>query len=183
MAETPDLPGTAPTPPAAPVPQPPQLQPQPGAHSFLVLVDETTQRKAALEYACRRARRIGGQVSLLWVIDTVEFQTFGTVEALMRQEAQDLAREHLHRLSHDVMTRFGFSPQVFVREGEAREVLIKLLSEQPQIKNLVLNGDTGSAGPGPLVTWLTGKALDKLHIPLTIVPANLSEEDLERFSA
>lgn len=161
----------------------PPAPPPAGPHTFLVLVDEHTTRKASLEYACRRAHRIGAQVALLWVIDSVDFQTFGTIEDIMRQEAQQLAREHLHRISHDIMTRFQLSPLVFVREGAARDVILRLLADQPQIKNLVLNGDTGSNGPGPLVSWLTGKAMDRLHVPLTVVPASLSDEDLERFSA
>ena len=36
----------------------------------------------------------------------------------------------------------------------------------------------GGGGPGPLVSALTGKFLSNLRIPLTLVPDNLSEEEL-----
>ncbi|MCH8808530.1 MAG: universal stress protein, partial [Proteobacteria bacterium] len=36
---------------------------------FLVVVDETEEMKVALRFACLRARRTGGRVALLYVIE------------------------------------------------------------------------------------------------------------------
>ncbi|HTH15897.1 MAG TPA: universal stress protein, partial [Magnetospirillum sp.] len=43
---------------------------------FLVVVDDTEEMRAALSYACRRARHTGGRVALLRVVEPAEFQHF-----------------------------------------------------------------------------------------------------------
>jgi hypothetical protein len=43
----------------------------------------------------------------------------------------------------------------------------------------VLGASTSPKGPGPLVSALTGKFVSKLRIPVTIVPGNLSDDDVE----
>ncbi len=56
---------------------------------------------------------------------------------------------------------------------------MKLLEEEPSIAILVLGASTGKRGPGPLVEALTGKLIGKLHVPVTIVPGNLSNEEVD----
>jgi hypothetical protein len=46
----------------------------------------------------------------------------------------------------------------------------------------VLAASIEQRGPGPLVAALTGKLMGKLRIPVTIVPGNLSEEDIDAVS-
>ena len=71
---------------------------------------------------------------------------------------------------------------LYVREGTRREELLKLLDEEPQISILVLGANVGKRGPGPLIEALTGKFLGKLRVPLTIVPGNLTEEEIDSIS-
>lgn len=73
----------------------------------------------------------------------------------------------------------GDMPILYVREGNVREELLRLIDEEPSISILVLGADTGPGGPGPLVTALTGKFSGKLHIPLTIVPGSLTDEEVD----
>ncbi|MCH7795641.1 MAG: universal stress protein, partial [Proteobacteria bacterium] len=40
----------------------------------------------------------------------------------------------------------------------------------------------GSRGPGPLVSALTGKMIGKLRIPVTVVPGNLGDEEIDLIS-
>ena len=64
------------------------------------------------------------------------------------------------------------------RPGQLME-LLKLIAEEPMISILVLGASTNPKGPGPLVSALTGKFVSRLRIPVTIVPGNLSDEDIE----
>lgn len=73
----------------------------------------------------------------------------------------------------------GDIPILYVREGDVRDELLKLVDEEPSISILVLAADTSTSGPGPLVTALTGKFSGKLHIPLTIVPGSLTDEEVD----
>jgi hypothetical protein len=70
-------------------------------------------------------------------------------------------------------------PVLYVREGERRDELLKLIDEEPTISILVLGAATGPRGPGPLVSALTSKFVGKLRVPITIVPGNLSLEDVD----
>jgi hypothetical protein len=69
-----------------------------------------------------------------------------------------------------------------VREGDARDELLKLLDEEPSMSILGLGAGTSAKGPGPLITALTGKYANKLRVPLTIVPGTLADEDVDAIS-
>ncbi len=149
---------------------------------FLVVVDETEEMKVALRFACLRARRTGGRVALLYVIEPAEFQHWMAVEDLMREEARTEGEQLLQRLAAQVNELVGSIPILYVREGKVRDELFNLLEEEPRISILVLGANTGSRGPGPLVTALTGKMIGKLHIPVTVVPGNLGDEEIDVIS-
>ena len=149
---------------------------------FLVVVDETEEMKVALRFACLRARRTGGRVALLFVIEPAEFQHWMAVEDLMREEARSEGEQLLQRLAAQVNELVGSIPILYVREGKVRDELFNLLEEEPRISILVLGANTGSRGPGPLVSALTGKMIGKLRVPVTVVPGNLGDEEIDIIS-
>jgi nucleotide-binding universal stress UspA family protein len=146
---------------------------------FLVVADDTDEMQAALRFACRRARHTNGRVALLRVIEPAEYQHFASIGNLMRAEARQAAEDLLQRMATDVNEMSGQLPVLYVREGNPREELMALIDEDPQISILVLAADTGSSGPGPLIAALTGKFIGKLRVPMTIVPGNLTEQQIE----
>ncbi len=149
---------------------------------FLVVVDETEEMNVALRFACQRARRTGGRVALLYVIEPAEFQHWMAVEDLMREEARSEGEQLLQRLAAQVNELVGTIPVLYVREGKVRDELFTLLDEEPRISILVLGANTGSRGPGPLVSALTGKMIGKLRVPITVVPGNLSDDEIDHVS-
>ena len=60
-----------------------------------------------------------------------------------------------------------------------RDEIAKLIAEEPRICVLVLGAGTGKKGPGPLVTSLAGKLSGKFPIPITVVPGNLSDDQID----
>ncbi len=149
---------------------------------FLVVVDETEEMKVALRFACQRARRTGGRVALLYVIEPAEFQHWMAVGDLMREEARSEGEQLLQRLAAQVNELVGTIPVLYVREGKVRDELFMLLDEEPRISILVLGANTGSRGPGPLVSALTGKMIGNLRVPITVVPGNLSDDEIDHVS-
>ncbi len=149
---------------------------------FLVVVDETEEMNVALRFACLRARRTGGRVALLYVIEPAEFQHWMAVEDLMREEARSEGEQLLQRLAAQVNELVGTIPVLYVREGKVRDELFMLLDEEPRISILVLGANTGARGPGPLVSALTGKMIGKLRVPITVVPGNLSDDEIDHVS-
>ncbi len=164
---------------AAPRDEPPPKAPD---RVFLVVVDETPELKVALRYACRRAWKTGGRVALLCVVERGEVQEWAGVGELMKEESRQEAERLLQKMAAEVDKLSGAMPVLYLRDGDRREELLKLIEEEPSISILVLGAATGSKGPGPLVSALTGKFVGRLRVPLTIVPGNLSEEDIEKIA-
>ena len=146
---------------------------------FLVVVDESDELKLSLRYAARRAQHTGGRVALLFVIEPSDLQQWAAVETLMREEQREQAEALLQKLSAEVAELSGTMPIIFIREGRRRDELLALIDEEPSISILVLAASAGPEGPGPLITALTGKALTKLRVPITIVPGSLTEQQLD----
>jgi nucleotide-binding universal stress UspA family protein len=149
---------------------------------FLVVVDESPELRNALRYACRRAKRTGGRVAMLYVMEPPEGQTWGAVVDLMREEARQEAEAVVARYADVVVSLTGQPPATHIREGKSRDELIKLLNEDKSISVLVLGSASGSEGPGPLVTAFAGKLGNQLRVPLTIVPGALSEAEIDAIS-
>jgi nucleotide-binding universal stress UspA family protein len=151
----------------------------PEARQFLVVVDDTPECRKALRFAWRRAQRTGAGVTLLRVIDPVDFQHWLSVEERMREEAREEAEELLQKLAVEVQQQSTILPELVVREGAVRDAVVKLIDDDKTIRILVLGAGTGSEGPGPLVTQLAGKMSGALRVPVTVVPGNLSDEQLD----
>ncbi|OIR07965.1 universal stress protein family protein [mine drainage metagenome] len=147
--------------------------------TFLVVVDDTEEMRAALRYACRRARNTGGRVALLRVLEPSEMRHYAAIGDLIRDEARAAAESLLEKLAAEIGETSGEMPAFHVREGLARDELLGLINEDPSISILVLAAGTGKDGPGPLVSALTGKYVNKLRVPVTIVPGTLSDADID----
>jgi len=149
---------------------------------FLVVVDESPEMRNALRYACRRAKRTGGRVALLHVMEPPEGQTWGGVAELMREEARQVAEQLLAGHAETVVSLTGQPPAIHIREGRSRDQLAKLIAEDRSISVLVLGSSSSGEGPGPLVTAFAGKLGAQLRIPLTIVPGALTEAEIDAIS-
>ena len=146
---------------------------------FLVVVDDSEELHQALYYACRRVRRLEGKIALMHCIPPAEFQHFAGVGELMREEARQEAENLLRVNSEWVHELTGHNPVVYLREGDPKTELIKLIDEEKEISILILGADTSGDTMGPLITYLTTKGAAQCRVPITIVPGNLSDEDLD----
>ena len=150
--------------------------------TFLVVVDDTEEMRGALRYACRRALHTGGRVALLRVIEPPEMQHFAAIRSLMRDEARADAEALLQKLAAQVKELSGDEPLLYVREGRSCDALLTLINEDANISILVLAAGTGPRGPGPLISALSGKTINKMRIPLTIVPGTLDDHSIDGIS-
>lgn len=155
---------------------------RPDERVFLVVVDESPEMRNALRYACRRAKRTGGRVAMLYVMEPPEGQQWGAVMDLMRQEARQQAEEVIAKHADVAVSLTGQPPAIHIREGKSRDELVKLIAEDRTISVLVLASASNSEGPGPLVTAFAGKLGSQLRVPLTIVPGALSEAQIDAIS-
>lgn len=145
---------------------------------FLVVVDDSPELNTALHFACLRARHTGGHVALLYVIEAIDGQQWLSIEHLIRAEKREQAEQVLQRLGGEALEWSGRIPALYIREGDRREELLRLIEEDRSISILVLGAGTGSEGPGPLVSHVAGRVAGRLRIPITIVPGGLTDAQL-----
>ena len=153
--------------------------PEPQERTFLVVVDNTEELHVALRFASLRAKKTGGRVALLYVVEPADFQHWMAVEDLMREEGRQEAEAVLQKYSAEVQEWSGKTPVFYLREGKLRDELLKLIDEDQSISVLVLGAATGTEGPGPLISSLAGKMTSDLRVPLTIVPGYLTDAQPE----
>jgi len=97
------------------------------------------------------------------------------MEAERHEDAEDLVRD----LADEVVEYSGVIPEIIIREGRVGDEILAQVSEDGSIDLLVI----GAAAPDDkrfsLITFLAGKLVGKLMIPLVVVPGNLSRDELE----
>lgn len=152
------------------------------SNKFLVVVDETPECRVALRFAARRASRVGGGVTLLYVIEPPDFQHWMGVEAVMREEAREEAERLLQSLAADVHEQTDIRPELVIREGKKKDELLALIDEDPNIRILMLGAASDSGGPGPLVKSLAGEMSGSFRIPITVVPGTLTDEQIDQLT-
>ncbi|SHF14854.1 Nucleotide-binding universal stress protein, UspA family [Litoreibacter ascidiaceicola] len=148
---------------------------------FLVVLDDSRECLNAMRFAAMRAARTGGGVEILAVIPPDEFNHWVGVGEIMRQEARDRIVAHFEVFAKWMRDKQGVDPELVIREGEAVPEILAQVTEDPDVGVLVLGAGTGNKGPGPLVTELTRRS-GTLPIPVTIVPGEMTKEQLEAVS-
>ena len=155
------------------------VSPSANRRKFLAIVDNTPECRVALRYAARRAQHTDGIVTLLYVVMPADFQQWAGVERVMREEAHQEAERELHDAAKVVNDILGAMPELIIREGRAADEIRSLLKEDRAISILVLAAGMSIEGPGPLVALIAGPAANAYLIPVTVVPGNLTDEQID----
>ena len=145
---------------------------------FLVVLDDSRECLCAMRFAAMRAIKTGGGVAILSVIPPDEFNHWIGVGDLMREEARARIEAHFDIFAKWMRDSNNIDPELIIREGEPVKEILSFVTNNPDIGILVLGAGTDNNGPGPLVSQLS-KSSGTFPIPVTIVPGNLSKEQLE----
>jgi nucleotide-binding universal stress UspA family protein len=148
---------------------------------YLVVVDDLPEVETALNFAASRIEHSGGVLVMLYVIEPQDYQHWMGVRQVQLEEETNKAKA-LFRLNRRKLNNAGFDAIVteeVIREGKKAEEIIKLIDEDEDIAILVLGAAPDAKGPGPLVSSLAaGKVAGTFPIPITIVPGDLTLDDL-----
>ena len=145
---------------------------------FLVVLDDSRECLSAMRFAAMRAMKTGGGVAILSVIPPDEFNHWIGVSDLMREEARERIQAHFDVFAKWMRDSNKIVPDLIIREGEPIKEILGYVTDNPEVGVLVLGAGTDNSGPGPLVSQLS-KNSGSLPVPITIVPGNLSKEQLE----
>ena len=160
-----------------------EAKPEKGRRKFLVVVDDTAECRVAVRFAGRRAQRTGSSLLLLRVIVPNPSHTHWiAVEERMREEAFDDAENLLQEIASEINEWAGLVPAVAIRQGKLKNEVLAQIDEDSGIDVLVLAASPGPDGPGPLVTALAGALSGSMRIPVTVVPGNLTDLEVDKLT-
>jgi len=145
---------------------------------FLVVLDDSKECLNAMRFAAMRAAHTGGGVEVLSIIAPEEFNHWIGVGNIMREEARERIHAHFEVFAKWMRDKQNVDPELVIREGEAVPEILAQIRDDTEIGVLVLGAGDDKGGPGPLVTQLS-RASGTLPVPITIVPGDLSKEQLE----
>ncbi len=145
---------------------------------FLVVLDDSRECLNAMRFAAMRAANTGGGVQVLSIIPPDEFNHWIGVGNIMREEARERIHAHFEVFAKWMRDRQNVDPELVIREGEPVAEIIGQIRDDGEIGVLVLGASAEKGGPGPIVSAMS-KRFGTLPVPLTIVPGELSKEQLE----
>ena len=145
---------------------------------FLVVLDDSRECLNAMRFAAMRASKTGGGVEVLAVIAPEEFNHWIGVGDIMREEARERIEAHFDVFAKWMHDKQGIDAALSIREGDLFAELLAEIEEDKEIGLLVLGAGTDNKGPGPLISQIM-KSTSNIPIPFTVVPGNLSKEQLE----
>ncbi len=147
---------------------------------FLVIADDTAEFEVALRLATLRAERVGGTLSMLRIIQPSEFQHWMSVRDIMEEEAMQEAQEMMVRFTESVKKLANIECEHIIRKGEAGEVITQYIKEDKDIHLLVLGANV-DGDPGPLIKAFREELLNVLHMPVLVVPGNMTDGEIDKF--
>jgi hypothetical protein len=97
----------------------------------------------------------------------------------MRAEARDEVEKRIDHYAARARNLAGIDAERVIKEGSKSEEIQKLIEEDSDIGVLVLAAGTSNEGPGPLVSSLASSRFVTFTVPITIVPGQLTDEELD----
>ena len=156
------------------------MEKRPDKWKFLVIADDTPEFKVVLRLAALRAARVNGEMIMLRIIPEGDFQHWMSVQDIMEEEARTEAEDLLKYFAREAHELTGINPEIIVRRGSVREVISTYIKEDQDVHMLVLGANV-DGDPGPLVRAFREELLDVLHMPVLVVPGNMTDEEIDHF--
>ncbi len=88
----------------------------------------------------------------------------------------------IQSVSTEIREFVGSIPEVMLREGDIGEEILAQVVEDPSIHLLVVGAAAPEEKRFSLITFLAGKLVGHLSIPLVVVPGNLSAAQIENMT-
>ena len=149
---------------------------------FLVVLDDSSEIMNALRYAAQRSAINNGRVALLYTFETLEFSHWKAVEDIAEVESRKEAEAKIKEYENFVLKFTPKNPKKYIMKGDRVECIINFLNANKFITNFVLAASAKESGSDPLIIAFTGKQRSKISVPMTIIPPNLTEEEIDKLS-
>jgi nucleotide-binding universal stress UspA family protein len=104
-----------------------------------------------------------------------------SVRDIMEEEAREEALETLDYYKNEIKRISGIDAESVIREGKPEEVIANIIAEDRDIHLLVLGANV-DGDPGPLIKSFREVLLNELHMPVLVVPGNMTDEEIDKFA-
>lgn len=144
------------------------------SHSvYLIVSDEVEKCEKLLYFIMRYAKKTGACIGIVHVADMPEYQTWNNIEEQIKAEMRAKAEEEVYGLAQRISEHVETKPIFYFCEGELASEVQRTIQEDPSIVGLFLSGRSSSARQEELIKHFSGKGMDQLNVPLTIIPEHL----------
>jgi len=147
--------------------------------TIIVCIDTTNASEAALRYACRKAKTNNFAVQILAVMEASHKNLIFGAKAIGNDKRQILEK-HLKKLIDAVCKETSIMPSVSVREGYIVTEIIREIKATPDCKMLIFGKSDNAQSDNTVLPKIVKKIGNKIAVPVTIVPENLSNEFLSK---
>lgn len=148
------------------------------SRKFLAVSDETEECVSALVFAGMRAKAVGAGLVVLRCAKVPGLGGWVGLDKDISQDAIDSARLKAVQHADIVASKADIKAELVISEDEPVDAIRALVKKDLAIKTLILAAAPGWR-PGPLVSRLAkGKAIANRPIAVTVIPGNLTDEQL-----
>jgi len=143
--------------------------------SIIVCIDSTNASETALRYACYKAKDAGFSVQILAVLEA-SYKNLPFGARAIGNEKRKQLEERINKLLDSVCKETGVTPAISIREGDITTEIIRELKTISDCKMIVFGKSNNSLSDNTVLPKIVGKIGSKIHVPVTVVPENLSDE-------
>ncbi len=147
--------------------------------NYLVCVNNEKYSELALHFACNLAVKNNGSIIIMHVIEPADYQTIGAIADKMREEKFSEAEDLLKKLAKKVHDWSGITPVFLVKEGLIENEIISLVERDTSINMLVVGVSPKASMKSKVIPPIVAALGNKLHIPMLIVPGNMTNRKME----
>ena len=99
---------------------------------------------------------------------------------VIAQEKRQQLEKHLTKLILEINQEIGVTPSISIREGEIMTEIIREIKITPSCTMLVFGKSHNALSDNIVLPKIAQKIGNKIKVPVTIVPENLSDDFLKR---
>jgi len=146
--------------------------------AIIVCIDTNNPSESALLYACHKAQTSGFNVHLLTIIESSHKNLMFGAKAFSADNKK-IVKQNLRDLIEKASKKTGIMPTITVGEGDVVNGIIKKIKEIPNCAMIIFGKSNNSLSDNIVISKVAQKISNKLNIPITIVPQNLTSDFLE----
>ncbi|MDX2083378.1 MAG: universal stress protein [Rickettsiales bacterium] len=146
---------------------------------IITCIDVNNASSRALNYACLKAKKMNFDLLILAVTEASYKNMMFGARAIAQDRRQQIEK-NIKKLTDEINQRLGITPKVSIREGEIMTEIIREIKSTPNCAMLVLGKSHNSLSDNTVLPKVAQKIGNKIKVPVTIVPENLSDEFLEK---